>query len=206
MLAHYCRVIALNAPKAGAGRKSAEDRRESILNAAFRLVVRKGLHQVTTAAVSREAGIAAGTLFLYFPTKEALLNALYVSLIRRRFERITAGLEGTTAEKFRTFWFTWARWYLDEPEVTQVIQQFEVSTLLTEDSIAVREALDDAIYRMFLPDSAVIHSVPLLKQVQYALIVGPILVLAQLQDKREVPITDQLLEETYRRVRRALED
>src|SRR3712207_5440460 len=57
------------------------DKRAALLDAALRLIARSGLHAVPTSAVAREAGVAHGTLFLYFPTKEALLNALYLELL-----------------------------------------------------------------------------------------------------------------------------
>lgn len=195
----------MDVPAMRAGHPASSDRRESIVEAALRLAVEEGLHNVTTAAVSREAGIAAGTLFNYFNTKEALLNALYVDLVRRRFAAVTAGLDEAASDKFRTFWFAWARWHLDRPDIPHVIQQYEVSALLTPESRAVREELDEALRRLFIPDAVERPMPPLDQQVMYALMVGPILILTQLRDKGETLVTDELLEATYRRVRRALE-
>jgi AcrR family transcriptional regulator len=49
--------------------------RQAILQAALDLFAEKGFHHTTTKAISRKAGIAEGTLFNYFETKEDL--ALY---------------------------------------------------------------------------------------------------------------------------------
>ncbi|PWU15127.1 MAG: hypothetical protein C5B50_15880 [Verrucomicrobia bacterium] len=49
--------------------------KERILEVALDLFCRKGLHGATTKEISRKAGIAEGTLFNYFETKEDL--ALY---------------------------------------------------------------------------------------------------------------------------------
>ncbi len=46
--------------------------RERILQAARNLFQRKGFEQTTTRDLAAEAGIAVGTLFNYFPTKEDL--------------------------------------------------------------------------------------------------------------------------------------
>ena len=60
------------------------DKREAILAAALRLIARLGLHAAPMSAVAREAGVAAGTLYLYFPSKEAMINALYLEVLEDR--------------------------------------------------------------------------------------------------------------------------
>src|SRR6476660_3710167 len=52
-----------------------ENTRRAILRAALELFAEKGFYRTTTKAISRKAGIAEGTLFNYFQTKEDL--ALY---------------------------------------------------------------------------------------------------------------------------------
>ena len=50
--------------------------RNKILDAARRLFSETGFEQTTTRDVARAAGIASGTLFNYFPTKEAVVATL----------------------------------------------------------------------------------------------------------------------------------
>ncbi|MBW3540788.1 MAG: TetR/AcrR family transcriptional regulator [Planctomycetes bacterium] len=50
--------------------------RKRILDSARVLFVREGFEHATTRHIAREARIAAGTLFNYFPTKEAIAAAL----------------------------------------------------------------------------------------------------------------------------------
>ena len=52
-----------------------ENTRRAILQAALDLFAEKGFYRTTTKAISKKAGIAEGTLFNYFETKEDL--ALY---------------------------------------------------------------------------------------------------------------------------------
>ena len=59
----------------GKREKNKERTKERILEAALELFRDKGLEQTTTREISRKAGIAEGTLFNYFETKEDL--ALY---------------------------------------------------------------------------------------------------------------------------------
>jgi AcrR family transcriptional regulator len=52
-----------------------EQRRAQILDAALAVFSRDGFHSARVEAIAREAGLAKGTIYLYYPTKEALLAA-----------------------------------------------------------------------------------------------------------------------------------
>jgi AcrR family transcriptional regulator len=51
----------------------ASTRRNQILDAATRLFATKGFHPTTTKDIAREAGLAEGTIYIYFENKPALL-------------------------------------------------------------------------------------------------------------------------------------
>lgn len=53
-----------------------EATRQRILRAARRLLAEKGFEATTTRDIARAADVASGTLFNYFPTKEAILASL----------------------------------------------------------------------------------------------------------------------------------
>lgn len=57
-------------------RETQAETRERILEAAQGLFRASGFEQATTRDIAREAGIATGTLFNYFPTKEAIVMTL----------------------------------------------------------------------------------------------------------------------------------
>ncbi len=53
-----------------------QERREQILAAARGCFSRNGFHNTTTADIARAAGVAQGTFYLYFPTKDDVIVAL----------------------------------------------------------------------------------------------------------------------------------
>jgi AcrR family transcriptional regulator len=61
---------------------------EKILDAAARIFHEQGYAGATTNDVADEAGVSVGSLYQYFPNKDALL----VALTRRHIESTTAGL------------------------------------------------------------------------------------------------------------------
>jgi TetR/AcrR family transcriptional regulator, repressor for uid operon len=52
------------------------DRREQIIAAAGRAFVRHGFHAATMQQVAEEAGMSAGNLYRYFPSKEAIVDGI----------------------------------------------------------------------------------------------------------------------------------
>jgi AcrR family transcriptional regulator len=71
-----------------------QERHEAILDAAARLLVRSPDRIANMADVADEAGVAKGTVYLYFPSKEELLLAVHERNIDGFFVALIARLEG----------------------------------------------------------------------------------------------------------------
>src|SRR5580658_10791718 len=88
-------------PAAGTARTG--DKRERILDAAVRVFAKKGFYATRVSEVAKAAGVADGTIYLYFKSKDELL----VSLFEDRVERLLAFLEadlpraGSASDKLR---------------------------------------------------------------------------------------------------------
>lgn len=75
-------------------RREAEkaERREAILAAAAALLRSTGFEGFSMSVLARKSGIAKGTLYLYFETREEVLLALYVETLAAWSEALIAGL------------------------------------------------------------------------------------------------------------------
>jgi TetR/AcrR family fatty acid metabolism transcriptional regulator len=58
-------------------RQKSDDKRRRILQAAVKLFAQKGYHAAKVAAIARRAGVADGTIYLYFRNKEDILVSLF---------------------------------------------------------------------------------------------------------------------------------
>jgi AcrR family transcriptional regulator len=61
--------------------KSAEDRREELMDAAVSVLRAKGTSNATVSDITETAGVAKGTFYLYFGSKEHLMAALRRRLV-----------------------------------------------------------------------------------------------------------------------------
>ncbi len=68
------------------------ERREAILDAAMELFAGDDYHDISIARIARKAGLAKGTIFLYFKTKEELFLQLQVREYKSWFEDINRRL------------------------------------------------------------------------------------------------------------------
>jgi len=75
---------------------SPKNKEQAILEAAGRLFARRGFPVTSMKDIAAEAGIAVGTTYLYHPTKDDLLAALYRHSSALLLERIERRLAGTT--------------------------------------------------------------------------------------------------------------
>ena len=66
---------------------------ESIHIAAIQVLLADGVTRLTTTRVAERAGVSVGTMYQYFPHKEALLFAL----VRQKLEAIAAAMEEAAA-------------------------------------------------------------------------------------------------------------
>ena len=66
--------------------------RDRLLTAGAAVAERAGLAGLTVAAVTREAGLAKGTFYLYFPDREAFIDAIHQRFYKRVNEAVTAAV------------------------------------------------------------------------------------------------------------------
>ena len=110
-------------PGAGPAIERAADKRERILTAAERIFARHGFFAAKVADVAKEAGVADGTIYLYFKNKDDLL----ISVFERRMQQLLVQLRGALSskhkprEQLRTFCRTYLQLVHDEPTASEVL-------------------------------------------------------------------------------------
>jgi AcrR family transcriptional regulator len=79
-------------------------RRDAILDAAEALFLEHPDRMASVAEVAEAAGLAKGTVYLYFPGKEEMLLALHERHVAAFFEELTTRLEQTSPVDYEVVW------------------------------------------------------------------------------------------------------
>jgi AcrR family transcriptional regulator len=105
------------------------DKKQLIINTAIQLFVELGFHGTATSKIAQQAGVANGTLFNYFKTKDDLIFTLYHSILEEMDDYIIARMESQSISKesFQSLFFTSLFWSLENRIQYQYMLQFNHS-------------------------------------------------------------------------------
>jgi TetR/AcrR family transcriptional regulator, fatty acid metabolism regulator protein len=100
------------------------DKEARILGAAVRVFARHGYHGSTMAAVAREAGVATGTIYLYFERKQELLVTLFRRHLTEYLDRCRPALEAAEpgVPRLRMLAELHLAFFAEDRELAQVFQ------------------------------------------------------------------------------------
>ena len=146
-------------------RPKSEDKRNAILDAATRLFAECGLAAASTSEISKRAGVAEGTLFTYFRTKDDLINSLYREIKLELADAMMSDFprKKNVRTRLRHAWDRYENWGIANPKQRKVLAQLQVSEVLTKESrdagsapfvefqTMIRDAIEQRIFRNDLP-------------------------------------------------------
>ncbi len=89
--------------KPSARRRRPSDKRDRILRAAVKVFAKSGFHATRVSEVAKAAGVADGTIYLYFKSKEELLVSLFEDRVQKllQFMKDELPKEPTAAARLR---------------------------------------------------------------------------------------------------------
>jgi len=146
-------------------REQGKDKQEAILSTALTLFTERGFFGTPTSLISKEAGVATGTLFFYFKTKEDLIDTLYRRTKSEAAQAMCKGLnkEKTAKAKLRRLGFNAVEWGIQNPAKLKFMEQFAhspfVSTTAQEEGMShflflqdlVQAGIREGVIRTFDP-------------------------------------------------------
>jgi len=111
-----------------------EEKRLDIARASIELFARKGIAQTSIEEIAKSAGVAKGTIYLYFKNKEEIIFAIWDMLASRHQEIFQARINETMSAKekiLELFNFSECKEDHDKEDILTLYQNF-LSTMLID--------------------------------------------------------------------------
>lgn len=170
------------------------DRAALVRRALRSLVAEHGFHGASMSAVARHAGVATGTAYTHYASKDALVLAAYRETKEQLGAAATSGLDPSDPpqQRFRQMWLATHRHLARHPEDARFILQVDHSPYRHDLYAAVIADDEPLLVAVTAPDVAA-QMLPLPLEVIWELGLAPAVRLAAVA--HEIPLNDQQLAE-----------
>lgn len=126
------------------------DKAHQIIEASIDLFAREGFWNTPTSRIAKHAGVATGTLFNYFESKDRLIDAVYKYLKQEWKAHLMAGFpeNGALKERVEHIWFRHIDWSHRHPRRHSLMSQLRLSNLVSEETQKSQDAELTFAYEM----------------------------------------------------------
>jgi AcrR family transcriptional regulator len=180
------------------------DRAAAVRAAVRALVAERGFHGTSMAAVAREAGVATGTAYTHYASKDALVLAAYAETKAELGVAATRTLDesGPAEERFRSIWLGAYRHLAVNPEHARFLLQVDDSPYRARAHQAVRP--DDPLLAAASEPDLAGQLLPLPLDVLYELGIAPAVRLAAAEIELRRPEIEEVAAACWRAITRQL--
>lgn len=135
--------------KISMARPLSPEKHSALLQSATQAVAEQGV-LATTSAIARHAGVAEGTLFTYFGTKDALFQALYAHLKQSLSDTMMRDYPHQSGlfERLQHVFESYVNWGLANPQSRSAVARLSASGLVSPETLALVTEPFLPVYRM----------------------------------------------------------
>ena len=118
------------------------DKATQLIEASIDLFAQEGFWNTPTSRIAKHAGVATGTLFNYFESKDMLIDAVYKQLKQEWLGHMMAGYpeSGSFKEHVEHIWFRFIDWGVRSPVRYSLMVQLKLSNLVSKEVQQSQEA------------------------------------------------------------------
>ncbi|MEM1321933.1 MAG: TetR/AcrR family transcriptional regulator [Bacteroidota bacterium] len=112
-------------------------KKENIKAAALQILIDNGIHATPMSAIAKAANTGMGTIYNYYPTKETLINAIYLDIKEWEEALLTAPHRKRSIKSiFIHYYLAVTNFYLEHPNYFRFIHQLQSSPIITPENKA----------------------------------------------------------------------
>ncbi|MEM7274342.1 MAG: TetR/AcrR family transcriptional regulator [Actinomycetota bacterium] len=180
------------------------DRAAAVRAALRRLVADRGFHGASMSAVAKEAGVATGTAYVHYPSKDELIRAAYRELKAEFSAAGAAAIDpgAPPAVRFRQLWLGCHAYLAEDPVRARFLIQVDASPYAAALHAEAMAAADDPLVASVAEADVRAALLPLPEEVIYDLAIGPLLRLAAAERPLDVAELTMLADGCWRAVSR----
>lgn len=180
----------------------AVDRPALIRRALVELVAENGFRGTSMAAVAERAGVATGTAYVHYESKDDLIVASYREVKRGLGAAGADGIAsgGPPAERFRQLWFAIYEHLATDPPRARFLIQFESLPYAEEAHAEYVAAGDDQLMAAAMADDMAALLVELPLQLLFDLGLGPAVRLAAAETAPSVEVLQRIARACWRAI------
>jgi AcrR family transcriptional regulator len=147
---------------------STPSKQAAILTAALELFALEGIPHTPTSRIAQHAGVATGTLFHHFESKELLINTLYLQVKAQVATALQTGLEAcpNTQTKIKQLWLNSLYRAIQNPSEYRFLLECQNSNSITPDTLD--KGMADTLFMLELVERGKLEGI--LKNVPNALL------------------------------------
>ena len=190
--------LATNQTRQMAQRKD-EAKRRAIRDAVIADVVENGLGKLSMPRIARRARVSVGTIYIYFPGKDEMIQRIYLEVKTLLHEATMQGQgdADTSAGRLRCMWYAMFHFTLEHPQMFAFHEAVDAETLLRpEDKRVVQEKAQEI--RSVIKDAVRDATLkPLPMNALIAVLLGPAVVLSRrmlAEGSRDMAQVDQVFD------------
>lgn len=127
------------------------DKRQAIVDAALELFAERGFHGTAVPLTAEKAGVGAGTIYRYFPSKEALVNEVYLQAKSDLCRKLQDGFphEAPARAQFHSLWARALEFARERPRAFRFLEMHDHRPYLEDGSLARETEMLRPIYAFF---------------------------------------------------------
>lgn len=180
-----------------ASESAADDKRDAILEAALDLFSERGFYGTAVPVLAEKAKVAAGTIYRYFESKEAIVNALY----RKQKEMLGAVLfaefpaDAAPRDQFHCFWRSSFELARRHPKALAFLELHHHQSYLDEVSRELEARILSPAYAFFAMTAEKKVTKPFPPELLGAIVWGSFIGLVRASWEKRLELTDEAIDQ-----------
>lgn len=172
---------------------------EQIYQATLELVLKQGFSGLKMADVAAQAGLATGTVYIYFKDKDELINQLYAYLKQKGVDAYSGGLddEDSFKKSLRRLWKQFFNYNLERSAEVAFLEQYFRSPFLKSNSKKEGNTFFQPFLSLLERGQDEKKLIKMEKQIILAMLVGPVHEMVRMQQSGSLKISPAVIDTTF---------